>query len=168
MKKTFIIQEPLFLTATVRATTKEEAFDVFARHYSHDEKFRKLVNSFSPEKGLLGLFACDEHGSFFNEDEDQLIITYHARFNSMSEVQKEKYMNEKIESNIREFWDDKPQLADEYIAEWRKISGNGHDSYNSCGKFSDAFYADVVKRTKWFEEVSIHELTNNEYQLISE
>lgn len=151
--------------AVVKAESTEKAFDIFAKNQIEDETLSEKITEFITNSSLLEDFSKDGGGSFH----DDYTGEYPERLESMSDEEKERYVTGWIEKNVREFWSDQPQFAEEYIRELNK-SYESDDFYT--GKFSEEFMIDTIKRIiclgNWYDDFGIVEidLGENDYQII--
>jgi hypothetical protein len=167
MKKLYAVLGKPSVYGVVKAESKEEAFDVFAKSQLEDGNFTEEITEFITNFSLLGEFFKDDEGSFHNDCTGE----YPERLEIMSDEEQEQYVKGWIEKNVRAFWHDQPQFAEEYIRELNK-SYESDDFYT--GQFSEEFMIDTIKRIinagNWYDDFEIVEidLEENDYQIIYE
>lgn len=164
MEKLYVARDDESITVILKAESKEEAFDIFAKTRLKDNRLLEEITEFSTDS-LLGFFEKDDKGSFY----DGYTGGYPERLNIMSDEEKEIYVDDWIEKNIKKFWADQPQFAEEYLREL-------HKSYESEGcyvaEFSEEFMIDAIKKIictgKWYDNFEIVEvdLEGKEYQVL--
>ncbi|WP_139186938.1 hypothetical protein [Sediminibacillus halophilus] len=129
-----------------------------------DELLREEIDSFIANDSLLGKFYRDEKGHFFED----LTGEVRSDLRHLSEEKLFEYVTKCITKNSYEFWGERSDLADEYLAELNK-SFESEDTYTA--NFSEEFYIETIKLIiqggKWFEAFDIVEVDpSSEYQVI--
>jgi hypothetical protein len=165
-KKLFAIHGDDSIFAVVRAETKEEAFDIFANNRKDSEWFREYVDNLSFHTSFLEVFYGDEIEHFIDTSGN-----YRKDLLEMSGKERDAYIKEHFEENVREFWSDAPQFADKYFREFYISRQEGWDE---TVQFTDEFYVDTFKRLvknhKWYDKFDIIEIdvTDRDIQIIVE
>lgn len=153
--------------AVVKAESKEKAFDIFAKNQINNKIFLETITEFITNSSLLENFYRDDKGSFH----DDFINDYPERIKNIDPEKREIYVSSWIEKNIRAYWIDQPQFAEEYLRELHK-SYESDDFYT--GQFSEEFIIDTIKRLintgDWYNDFRIVEIdfSKDNYQLIYE
>ncbi|MGJ9383890.1 hypothetical protein [Salipaludibacillus sp. CF4.18] len=150
--------------ALVKAKSEQEAFNIFAKSQIDDETLREEIDSFIVNASLLEKFYRDEHGHFH----DDYTGEYPERIQRMKEEDRENYVENHIEKNVRKFWESTPEHAETYIKELKKSweEGNYHPS------FSEYFYVETIKliinEGNWYEDFAIVkiDMLEHDYQII--
>lgn len=155
MTKLFAVHGGSSIFTVVKANVEEEAFNIFAENQIEDEIFREHIDQYTVNAGLFGKFYQDEEGYLFEEMSDQ----HPLRIRNMSEDERDNYINHHIELNVREFWHDAPQYANEYLMQLKAYE---LDWENHIPVFSKEFYMDTIKRViksgTWYEDFGILEI----------
>lgn len=165
MEKLYVVHDDGSIVVVLKAKSKERAFDIFVKNQIEDELLSEEITTFIVNGSLLENFYKDDKGSFH----DDYTGLYPERLQVMSDEERENYVEGWIEKNVRGFWSDQPQFAEEYLRELHK-SYESEDSY--IGKFSEEFMIDTIKRIirtdKWYNDFDIVEvdLEGKEYQII--
>jgi len=147
----------------VRAESKSEAFDIFAKNLIEDKNLNIFIKNFALGDGLLSSFYHDDQGDLSDENE------YPEHLKQLNEQERDKYINACIESNVRQFWDDEPQFASEFLQAVETAKRKG---ISEASHFSDAFLMSTIKKViqkgDWFETFDIVkiDLTDTDYQII--
>ena len=153
--------------SAIKAESKAEAFDIFARDLIDDENLNHFIKDFSLGDGLLSSFHHDDQGYLFDIDQNG----YPERLQQLNEQEKDDYVDSWIESNARQFWNDEPQFSLEYLKELDKAK---HSDNPYTGDFSDAFLVSTIKKLiqqgDWYEAFDIVkiDLSDTNYQVIYE
>jgi len=151
--------------SVVKAKSKEEAFDIFAMNQIGDENFNIFIKSSSINGGLLEEFYHDDQGYLFDTGQNK----YPERLQQLNEQEKKDYVDAWIERNAKEFWEDEPQFALEYLQELDKAK-QSNAPYTI--EFSDAFLVftlkKIIQQGDWYEGFDIVkiDLTDKNYQII--
>jgi len=151
--------------SVVKAESKEEAFDIFAMNQIDNESFKTFITSSSINLGLLEEFFEDNQGYLLDLYQDE----YPERLQHLNEQEQEDYIDGWIERNVKEFWEDEPKFALEYLQELDKAK-QSKAPYTM--KFSDAFLMFTIKKIiqqgDWYEGFDIVkiDLTDKNYQTI--
>ncbi|KAA6446978.1 hypothetical protein [Bacillus swezeyi] len=159
MTRLFAVHGGPSIYAIVKAETNDEAFDVFAKSQINDQIFREHVDYFSVNANLLEDFYLDEEGSFFDSETGSL----RKDLLNLNENDCVDYINRCIEENARRFWNDAPQIAEEYLSELFK---ERETNRIEPALFSEDFYVDTFKRIvkdgQWYDEFEIVEVDLSE------
>lgn len=151
--------------SVVKAESKAEAFDIFATNQINDKIFSIFIKEFDAGDGLLGMFHHDDQGYLFDGAQDGRS----KRLQQLNEQEKDAYIDSWVERNAKQFWNDEPQFASEYLKEL-EIATQSSDFYT--GKFSDAFLVSTLKKLiqqgDWYEAFDIVkiDLVENNHQVI--
>ncbi|WP_078427492.1 hypothetical protein [Alkalihalobacterium alkalinitrilicum] len=166
MEKTFAAHDNEGFFVIVKASSKGEAFEHIIKLKTKDEILIDHITEFIVNGSLLENFYMDEKGYFLDDDTGEFV----ERLNHMSEQDLEEYIDNCIETNVRTFWEDKQEFAEEYLDELKK--SKGYETY--VGNFSDDFMFDAVRRvlinTNWMNDIEIVEVdfTEKKIQIISQ
>lgn len=153
--------------AAIKANSKAEAFDIFATRQINDENLNNFIKEFNIDDGLLGMFYRDDQGHLYDFDQN----APSKYLQQLSEQEQDTYIGSWVERNAKQFWNDEPQLAAEYIKEF-KIATQSSDFYT--GEFSDVFLVSTIKKLiqqdNWYESFDIVkvDLIENNFQVIYE
>lgn len=164
MTKLYAIHGRPSIFVLVRAKTKNEAFDIFAKTQIEDDSFREEIDSFTINDSLLYKFYRDDSGYFMNDFGD-----YPERLLKMDKEDRKKYINSHIEKNIKIFWREFPQHAEAFLKELKANSENEDIKEPS---FSEDFYVQTIKLIiadgNWYDSFDIVEVEIPEanYQII--
>ncbi|WP_294751131.1 hypothetical protein [uncultured Exiguobacterium sp.] len=154
MTKLYAIHGGSSIFALVRAKTRDEAFDVFAKNQIINNSFREEIDSLSINGSLLDKFYRDDSGYFISD-----FGGYPERLLKMDEEDREKYIDFHIEKNIKKFWGEFPQHAEAYLKELKAISKNEDIGEPS---FSEDFYVQTIKLIiadgEWYDSFDIVEV----------
>ncbi|MFF3023424.1 hypothetical protein ACFVRR_12330 [Gottfriedia sp. NPDC057948] len=154
MEKTFVVYAGPDICVAVNAESEEQAFERFAENRIMDETFRDHVDHFIVNFSLLEEFYSDDKG--FLLDEDGEFKEHILKIENDKECI--KYINNCIENNVKKFWSDAPQFAEEYMREYR--NNKNIDFYET--NFSREFYIDTFKRVvalgDWYDDLVIKEI----------
>jgi len=167
MTKIYAVHGGSSIFTLVKASNEEDALTVFASNQLKDEILVETINEFSVNAGLFSEFYGDEHGSFFDDMTGELP----SHVNDMEDVERENYIDMHVEENVREYWEDAPHFANEYLRELKRYQ-EATDWNAHVPEFSEEFYIDTIKRIitspNWYDDFEIIEvdLTNTDYQLI--
>lgn len=144
----------------VKANSKEEAFNIFARNQIEDENLNKFITELGFDGGLYESFYKDDRG---------YLMCNPKRLEQFNEQEKENYIDSWVEKNVNQFWSDEPEFAKEYLKELNK-------AYRSTcfyqPTFSQDFWVATIKRIilheNWYEDFDIVkiDLAASDYQLI--
>lgn len=151
--------------SVVKAESKAEAFDIFAMNQIHDENLNYFIKDFSFGDGLLSMFHRDDQGDLFDIYKNE----YPEHLQHLNEQEKEDYIDSWIERNAKQFWDDAPQFASEFLKELEKAKRSNSPH---AGQFSDAFLVSTLKKIiqqgDWYEAFDIVkiDLVENNHQVI--
>lgn len=165
MNNLYVIHGKESIISIVKANTKEEAFDIFARNQIEDENLNYFITSFAPNDGLLEWFYQDDTGQFM----DGYGNGGPYWLQQLNEQEKEDYIDSWIKKNVNQFWNDEPQFAYEYLQELNK---GYHSSDVYRPKFSHGFLVNTIKKViqqgNWYEAFDIIkiDLADYDYQLI--
>lgn len=149
--------------SVVRAESKSEAFDIFARDLIDDKNLNIYIKNFALGDGLLSSFYHDDQDDLSDENE------YPGHLKQLNEQERDKYINAWIESNVRQFWDDEPQFASEFLQAMETAKRTG---LSEASQFSDAFLVSTIKKViqqgDWFDTFDIVkiDLKDTDYQII--
>ena len=147
MSKLYIIHDDEDLIATVKANSKKEALDNFARNRVDNINFMQHVTRFSIDDSLFEEFYRDDSGPLF----DYYTNEYQERIKSLDELEKKKYIHSWIVKNVNEFWSNKPQFAAEYLDEYNKnYEVNGEYTAEFSHEFLVDTFKKLIKRGDWF------------------
>jgi len=154
MKKTFVVYAGPNICIAVNAESEEQAFERFAETQIMDETFRDHVETFIVNASLLEEFYSDENGFLLKENGD-----FKAHLLKIEDEEEcFNYIYSCVEKNVRNFWSDAPQYAEEYLREYR--NNNNVDYYEVS--FSREFYIDTFKRVvdlgDWYDDLVIKEI----------
>ncbi|MCU9612734.1 hypothetical protein OEV98_04035 [Caldibacillus lycopersici] len=126
MDKLFLVRIDETISAVVRANSKDEAFDIVSEYFytSKDFYFIKddideYTTKFYPGDCLFKNFLFDDdYGNILHFDNYSFL---------KSELKEgtEKYIWEIISNNVRLYFSEKPELADEYLRELKKTYETG-------------------------------------------
>lgn len=152
--------------SVIKANSKAEAFDIFATRQINDVNLNVFIKEFNIDDGLLGMFYRDDQGHLYDFDQD----VPSKYLQQLSEKEQDAYIASWVERNAKQFWSDEPQLAVEYIKEF-KIATQSRGFYT--GKFSDVFLLSTIKKLivdNWYEAFDIVkiDLIENNFQVIYE
>jgi hypothetical protein len=167
VKKTFVVYAGPDTVVAIKAETKEQAFDLFAKDRINDVNLNEEINNFIVNASLFERFYGDEEGSFF----DDYSGDYPERILQIDEEKRQEYVESNIEKNIRGFWADKPPFAEEYLREYRRAHEVERDNETIIytPNFSEEFYIDTIKRIindgNWYDDFEIVELNFDEKDL---
>lgn len=151
--------------AVVKANSEEEAIHIFAKNQINDELLKEEIDSFIVNSSLLEKFYKDENGHFF----DDFTGDYDKRLLSMESDEREEYIQQHIERNVREFWKATPEHAETYLKELNKYLEQGGEGSSS---FSEEFYVETIKLIidggNWYEDFGVIkiEMSQKEFQVI--
>lgn len=166
MEKLYAVHDGEEYFAIVKGDSKEGAFESFVESKIEDRYIQEHITEFIVNSSLLEEFYRDEEGSFFDNFTGDVV----DRLSHMNDEEQLEYINSCIEKNVREFWDDKHEFAEEYLRELKK-SQESTEPYS--GDFSIEFIIDTAKRlilnTDWMN-INIVELdlSDKNIQVISE
>lgn len=164
MTKLYAIHGGPSIFALVKAKTKDEAFDIFAKNQIENVSFREEIDSLAIDGSLLAEFYRDDSGYFMSD-----FGGYPERLLKMNEEDREKYVDFHIEKNVKNFWREFPQHAEAYLKELKAISENEDVEEPS---FSEDFYIQTIKLIiadgEWYDDFDIVEVEIPEanYQII--
>jgi hypothetical protein len=167
MTKLYAVHGGESIFTVVKADSEKEAFDIFAENQIDDESLVEQITEFITNASILEDFYRDEEGHFLEE----ITGDYPERLAAMDDEDRVRYINGWIEKNVKEFWNDQPQFAEDYLNELYKSRES--DEYYT-GQFSKAFMIDTIKRIinggKWYNDFEIVEidLSDSNYQLVYE
>lgn len=153
--------------SVIKASSKEEAFDIFAENQVKESNIVDFITEFASNEGLFERFYRDDEGHFIKD----YFEGSSKRLQELSGQEREDYIDAWVEINVFQFWSDKPQFATEYLKE-RTKGYRSPDFY--IPEFSHEFWIDTVKRViqldDWYDafEIVKIDLINDNYQLICE
>ena len=153
--------------SVVKAESKGEALDTFVRDLMDDENLNYFIKDFSFGDGLLTQFYRDDQGYLFDIDQNEVP----ERLQQLNEQEKDDYIDSWIESNARQFWNDEPQFALEYL---KKLDKAKHSDDPYTDDFSHPFLVSTIKKLiqqdDWYEAFDIVkiDLADTNYQVIYE
>lgn len=151
--------------SVVKASSKKEAFDIFASNQIRESDITNFVTEFASNEGLFEHFYKDDIGHF-TEGYGNGGPKWLQEFN---EQEKEAHIDSWVEKNVELFWSDQPQFANEYLKE-RNRGYQSPEFYTP--EFSAEFWIDTVKRVikldDWYDAFEIVKvnLESSNYQLI--
>ncbi len=156
--KTFVVYAGPETVIAIKANSKDQAYNLFAESRIDDVFLSEEINTFIINGSLLSKFYCDEKGSFF----DDYTGEYPNRILAMPKDKREEYVENHIQKNIRSFWSDKPEFAEEYLKEYKKAHQEEYQEEMYTPSFSKDFYIDTIKRIinteKWYDGFEIVEI----------
>lgn len=164
-KKTYVVHSDESVFAVVQAKDKEEAFDIFAKNQIDDKIFLQDINDFSINLSFFENFYHDDQGYLMEEETGEDVTRLKNRGD------RNEYIEKWVEKNIKDFWEEKPHLAEEYLREYKESLE--HREFFYTPEFSEEFkietYKLMVTKINWSGEVKIIEIDPRlEYQVIDE
>lgn len=169
MSKIYAVSTEEGLAVVVNADSKEEAREIFISNQVDNEFVQEYVSSFVMIDSFFERFYRDEIGPLCNSESG--LFEEVDRIREMTSEEKEAYMLSCIEKNVKEYWEDKPELAKEYLEQFHE--GNRTETYCATN-FSEAFWLaatkEVIDEGRCYGDIEIVEIDfeNTNYHLIND
>ncbi|WP_273128933.1 hypothetical protein [Bacillus weihaiensis] len=167
MSKLFGIHLGSDFFTVVQAENEDSALTKLAYWLKdNDEEILDDLNMFSVNMSFMERFFHDSKGDFYNDFGE-----LREDINSLSDEEAGSYINNTLESNIREYWKEAPYLADEYINEYKKFNKymeelDENASIYYTPEFSDRFYVGAIRQIilekNYYEDYGVVEIDTKE------